>query len=70
MAPLTQTNAPQPLLSQVAQKIATISNKGERQNTAGYTEILAGLRFDKNLIRSLLSEDMMKESVIYQDILQ
>ncbi|WP_370684444.1 DUF4351 domain-containing protein [Nostoc sp. KVJ20] len=41
-----------------------------KQNIAGYTEILAGLRFDKTLIRQLLSEDIMQESVIYQDILQ
>jgi predicted transposase YdaD len=31
---------------------------------------LAGLRFEKSLIRQLLSEDIMQESVIYQDILQ
>jgi predicted transposase YdaD len=34
------------------------------------TEILAGLRFEKDLTRQLLSEDIMQESVIYQDILQ
>jgi predicted transposase YdaD len=28
------------------------------------------LRFEKGLIRQLLSEDIMQESVIYQDILQ
>jgi predicted transposase YdaD len=28
------------------------------------------LRFEKNLIRQLLSEEIMQESVIYQDILQ
>jgi predicted transposase YdaD len=28
------------------------------------------LRFEKSLIRQLLSEDIMQESVIYQDILQ
>lgn len=70
LAPLAATTAPDALLSQVVQKIATISNRGDRQNTAGYTQVLAGLRFDKNLIRNLLSEDIMKESVIYQDILQ
>ncbi len=70
LAPLTQTTSPQGLLSQVAQRIATIPNRGARENIAGYTEILAGLRFEKNLIRRLLSEDMMQESVIYQDILQ
>ncbi|MCC5614025.1 Rpn family recombination-promoting nuclease/putative transposase [Nostoc sp. CHAB 5836] len=70
LAPLTQTISPQGLLSQVAQRVATISDRDIRQNIAGYTEILAGLRFDKNLIRRLLSEDVMQESVIYQDILQ
>ncbi|MDP5018422.1 MAG: DUF4351 domain-containing protein, partial [Dolichospermum sp.] len=40
------------------------------QDIAAYTEILAGLRFEKNLIRQLLSEEIMQESVIYQDILQ
>ena len=34
------------------------------------TEILAGLRFEKKLIRQLLSEEIMQESVIYQDIFQ
>ena len=58
------------LLSQVAQNIAKISDSVTRQNTTGYTEILAGLRFKKDLIRQLLSEDIMQESVIYQDILQ
>lgn len=28
------------------------------------------MRFEKNLIRQLLSEDIMRESVIYQDIIQ
>lgn len=70
LAPLAQTSLPKALLSQVAQKIATIENQTDRQNTAAYTEILAGLKFKKDLIRSLLSEDIMKESVIYQDIFQ
>lgn len=70
LAALTETNSPLGLLSQVAQKIATILNRNKRQDIAAYTEILAGLRFEKDLIRSLLSEDIMQESVIYQDILQ
>ncbi len=70
LAPLTQTDSPQGLLSQVAQSVAKISDRETRQNTAAYTEILAGLRFQKDLIRQLLSEDIMQESVIYQDILQ
>jgi predicted transposase YdaD len=70
LAPLTKTNSAPGLLSQVATEIAKIKNVAARQNTAAYTEILAGLRFEKNLIRQLLSEDIMQESVIYQDILQ
>ncbi|MBD2414067.1 hypothetical protein FACHB389_26925 [Nostoc calcicola FACHB-389] len=70
LAPLTQTDSPQGLLSQVAQSVAKISDRETRQNIAAYTEILAGLRFEKNFIRQLLSEDLMQESVIYQDILQ
>ncbi len=67
---LTQTTSPQKLLSQIAQSVARISDRGTRQNIAAYTEILAGLRFEKNLIRQLLSEDIMQESVIFQDIVQ
>jgi len=70
LAPLTQTTSPQRLLSQVAQSIAKISDRDTRQDIAAYTEILAGLRFQKDLIRQLLSEDIMQESVIYQDIFQ
>jgi predicted transposase YdaD len=70
LAPLCQTDSPRDLLSQVAIEVAKIEDRQDRQNTAGYTEILAGLRFDKSLIRQLLSEDIMQESVIYQDILQ
>jgi predicted transposase YdaD len=70
LAPLTQTTQPETLLSQVASEIAKITDKQSKQNTAAYTEILAGLRFKKDLIRQLLREDVMKESVIYQDILQ
>jgi predicted transposase YdaD len=70
LAPLCQTDSPRDLLSQVANEVAKIEERQNRQDTAGYTEILAGLRFEKSLIRQLLSEDIMQESVIYQDILQ
>lgn len=53
LAPLTKTTSLPRLLSQVAQSIATIPDRGSRQNTAAYTEILAGLRFKKDFIRQL-----------------
>ena len=69
LATLTRTDSAQSLLSQVAQKVATIPDREQQQNIAGCVEVLAGLRFDKDLVRQFLREDIMKESVIYQDIL-
>jgi predicted transposase YdaD len=70
LAPLTRTNKPQILLSQVAENLAKIADRDTKQDLAAYTEILAGLKFEKDLIRQFLREDIMQESVIYQDILQ
>ena len=70
LATLTHTDSPHSLLSQIAQKVATIPDREQRQNIAGCVEVLAGLRFDKDLVRQFLREDIMKESVIYQDIVQ
>lgn len=70
LAPLTKTTSTITLMSQVAENVAKIVDKDTKDNIAGYTEILAGLRFEKDLIRQFLSEDIMRESVIYQDILQ
>ncbi|GAB1542087.1 hypothetical protein NUACC21_47610 [Scytonema sp. NUACC21] len=68
LAPLTRTDSPQGLLARVAENVDRISDREERQNVAGCLEVLAGLRFTKDLIRQFLPEDMMQESVIYQDI--
>lgn len=51
LAPLCRTDSPRELLSQVAQEVAKIADRETRQNTAACTEILAGLRFEKDLIR-------------------
>lgn len=70
LAPLTRSENPPTLLQQVAKELAKISSEEERQNISGCTEILAGLRYDKDLIRQLFRGDIMQESVIYQDIIQ
>ncbi|MDD1463664.1 hypothetical protein MEO39_27205, partial [Dolichospermum sp. ST_sed2] len=70
LAPLTRTNSPQSLLSQVAESVAKIEEIEIKRDIVACTEILAGLRFEKQLISQLLREDIMRESVIYQDILQ
>lgn len=70
LAPLTRTKAPEDLLSQVAESVAKIEEIEIKRDIIACTEILAGLRFEKKLISQLLREDIMRESVIYQDIFQ
>ncbi|MCS6814152.1 MAG: DUF4351 domain-containing protein [Cyanobacteria bacterium] len=70
LAPLAATSNPQQLLAQVAQQVNAIQSNQKRQEVSSYTQILAGLRFEKSLIRQLFQENAMRESVIYQDILQ
>lgn len=70
LAALTKSNSPQTLLEDVAEQVARIEDIEQKQNIAGCAGILAGLRFEENLIRQLFREDIMRESVIYQSIRQ
>lgn len=70
LATLARTNSPTDLLSQVAAAVDMIEETDERQNISACVQVLAGLRFDKNLITQLFREEIMQKSVIYQDILQ
>ena len=68
LAPLTATTQPQALLQQVVQQLNQLERR-ERLEISTYTQILAGLKYEKDLIRQLFREGMMRESVIYQAIL-
>ncbi|NMF67250.1 DUF4351 domain-containing protein [Brasilonema octagenarum] len=70
LATLARTDSPQDLLEQVAAAVDMIESREERQNISACVQVLAGLRFPKNLMRQLFREEIMQESVIYQDILQ
>lgn len=70
LAALTKSDSPQALLEDVAEQVASIEEIEQRQNIASCAGILAGLRFEENLIRQLFREDIMRESVIYQSIRQ
>ncbi|CAD5940024.1 hypothetical protein PCC9214_01859 [Planktothrix tepida] len=67
-ATLSQTNSPRTLLEQVANRIATIEEPNQQADLLACTQVLAGLRFEKNLIRQLFRSETMRESVIYQEI--
>lgn len=70
LAALARTNSPQRLLEQVAAQVANIESATQQRNVSSCVQLLAGLRFEKDLIRQLFREEIMRESVIYQDIIQ
>jgi predicted transposase/invertase (TIGR01784 family) len=69
-ATLASAPSPERLLRQVAEQARKIESTQQRQEVSAYVELLAGLRFSKQLIRQLFQEDIMRESVIYQEILE
>jgi predicted transposase/invertase (TIGR01784 family) len=68
-APLGKTDAPESVLTSVAAKIQQITSPQIQANVAATTSVLAGLVLDKKQIRRVLQRDIMRESVIYQEIL-
>ncbi|MGK7887304.1 MAG: Rpn family recombination-promoting nuclease/putative transposase [Crocosphaera sp.] len=67
-AVLGQSKNRENILRQISQQIENISDRREKSNLAASTSILADLVLSKDIIQRLLREDIMKESVIYQDI--
>ena len=58
------------LLGRVAGEVGKIEEPEQQQVISNCTQLLAGLRFNKDLIRQLFSGGIMRESVIYQEILE
>jgi predicted transposase/invertase (TIGR01784 family) len=69
-AVLSQTKDPTIVLSQVAQAVATIQDQQQQRDIAAASSILAGLVLDGNVIKKIFRSEMMRESVIYQEILE
>ncbi|WP_449419644.1 Rpn family recombination-promoting nuclease/putative transposase [Phormidium nigroviride] len=69
-AVLSRTENPVGVLTQVASAIAEIPDRRIQSNLMASAGILAGLVLEKDVITRLLRGDIMRESVIYQDILQ
>ena len=70
LATLTRSNEPKTLLEQVTQQVAKLEDTQQKRSISAAAEVLAGLRFEKDVIRQLFREELMEGSVIYQDILQ
>ncbi len=69
-ASLMRTDSPRTLLEQVAQRVARISDIEQRRVLASCAGLLAGLKFEADLLRQLFREEIMRESTLYQDIWQ
>jgi len=69
LAVLTKTNDPAEVLTEVAKRIDNIEDKKVKSNVAAATAIISGLALNKEVIQRLLRSEIMKESVIYQEIL-
>jgi predicted transposase YdaD len=67
-AVLSKSESPQEILGEVARKINQIEPKELQADLVACTSILAGLRLETTIIKSLLKEEIMKNSIIYQEI--
>jgi len=68
LAVLSRTDNPVKVLEQVAGMIEGIADRTQQSNIAAATAIIAGLVLDTMVIKRLLREEIMKESVMYQEI--
>ncbi|MDG2992182.1 Rpn family recombination-promoting nuclease/putative transposase [Candidatus Synechococcus calcipolaris G9] len=69
-AVLGKTDNESALLQAVANQINQIESEQTRKELSTVVQLLAGLQYSKELIQSIFREGMMRESVIYQEILQ
>ena len=70
LAVLARTDNPEALLREVADRVHNIPQPDLRGDMTAAASILAGLRFDKALVKRLFKEEIMIQSSIYQDIEQ
>lgn len=68
-ASLTRTQDSSQLLDRIVRQVADIPELTERQEMSSYVQLMAGLKYDKEEIRRVFREGMMRESVIYQEVL-
>lgn len=68
-AVLSQTDNPETILSQVAETIDKIEDRRVQSHLTASTAILAGLLLNQENISRILRSDIMRESVVYQEIL-
>ena len=68
-AALGCSDAPETMLREVVRRLEQLPDLAEKNNLMAAASILSGLRLEKDVIRGLIRSEIMRESVIYQDIL-
>ncbi len=69
LAVLTKTTNAEATLRETAKIIDKIDDKKVKSDVAAATAIISGLALNKEIVQRLLRSEIMKESVIYQEIL-
>ena len=69
LAVLTKTPNPEATLRDIAKIIDQIEDQKVKIDVTAATSIISGLALNKEIIQRLLRSEIMKESVIYQEIL-
>jgi predicted transposase YdaD len=70
LAVLGKAASEEALLRETAARVERMTDASQRANVSACVQVLAGLRFDRALIRALFREEAMRESVIYQEIIE
>ena len=70
LAVLTQSSDPELKLRQVAEVLETITDNRVRGNLMTATSVFVGVVLKPELIKTILRSEIMKESAVYQEILQ
>jgi predicted transposase/invertase (TIGR01784 family) len=69
-AVLSRTDAPEGMLRQVVSRLEELPNSASKNDLIAATSILGGLKLEGDTIRRVIRSEMMRESVIYQEIEQ
>ena len=69
LAVLAKTDNAGTLLEEVSARVNIIENRRLKSNVSACAQILAGINFKEDFIKAYFREDIMKESVIYQKII-
>ena len=70
LAVLTRSSNPELKLRQVAEVLETIKDSRIKANLMAATSVFGGLVLNPKLIKTILRSEIMKESAVYQEILQ